>query len=283
VTTTKSKPRTIELEVHIDAPREAVWTALTEPSELARWFPPIATGKAGLGEELLLSWGPEVQWRTFIVAWEPGKHLLWQDKATPSAPRAEGSESPGALPPAPTPMAVDWTLEASGRQVRVRLVQSGFGEGDAWDDFYDGTDFGWRFYIHALRHYLTHHRGQERAMVSARRLVSTGRADAWQHLFSPAGLAAKPSLAQWKPGQPFEVQWGLERLAGKLDFVRTNSGFWGTMPDLADATLLVEMEPGPKDFHCGIWLSTYGLPAERVKALQAGLTQTADRTFSKAG
>lgn len=269
----KRKPRTIEVEVRIEAPVEAVWKALTDASELSRWFPPVAEGKPGLGEPLLLSWGPEMQWHTTVAAWEPGKHLLWRDTSSP--------EFPGTTQPPAAPMAVDWTLEAAaGGQVVVRLVQSGFGEGQAWDDFYDGTDRGWRFYLFALRHYLQTHRGVKRDMVSVRRPARGGPAMAWKRLWSQDGFSPAPSESHWKAGQPFELQLGTERLRGTVAVVEQPHVFWGTLDALDAATLLVEMEPGRDLIHCGIWLSTYGLPAKRVEALQEGLTATADRVFA---
>ena len=267
------KPRSLELEVSIAAPREAVWAALTEPSELARWFPPLAVGKAGPGEMLLLSWGP-IEWRTQVVAWEPGRHLGWRDlPGHPSAPE-------GAQPGAPAPMTVDWTLEAAGGKVVVRLVQSGFGEGDAWDDHYDGTDMGWRFFLNALRHYLEHHRGQERRMVSERRPARGGPAVPWKRLWSAEGFRPSPPVEKLSPGGPFELRLDGETLRGTVDFIRMPSHFWGTVDSLEGATLLVEMEPGRDRIHCGIWLSTYGLPAGRVEALQRALTSLADRALS---
>jgi uncharacterized protein YndB with AHSA1/START domain len=277
MTVAKPKPRTIELEVRINAPKEAVWKALTEASELARWFPPIATGKPGLGEELLLSWGPELQWRTEVAAFEPGHHLLWRDTSAPQLASA-GQEASAA----PTPMAVDWTLESADGQVVVRLVQSGFGEGEAWDDFYDGTDRGWRFFLQALRHYLERHRGTKRDMVSIRRLTRGGPSVPWGRVWSTDGLAPAPATAQLTAGKPFEVRLGKERLAGTVGFIQAPHFFWGTLGSLEDAMLLVEMEPGRDQLHCGIWLSTYGLPAERVEALQRGLTAMADRALAGA-
>jgi uncharacterized protein YndB with AHSA1/START domain len=264
------KPRVIELEIRIHAPRDAVWAALTEPSELARWFPPIAQGKPGVGEMLLLSWGPEVQWRTRIVEWEPGRHLRWQDlpSAEPGQPDV----------PRPVPMVVDWTLEATGGEVVVRLVQSGFGEGETWDDFYDGTDMGWRFFLNALRHYLERHRGMDRRMISVRRPARGGPSVPWTRLWSPEGFAPTTPVT-FAPGKPFEVQLGGEQLGGTVDFVRPPSHFWGTVANLNAATLLVEMEPGRDRLHCGIWLSTYGVSAERADSLQRALTAMADRAF----
>lgn len=36
--------RSIETEILIDSPVEAVWKALAEAEELMRWFPPQASG-----------------------------------------------------------------------------------------------------------------------------------------------------------------------------------------------------------------------------------------------
>src|SRR3974390_3186152 len=115
----KPKGRTIEMEVRIRAPREAVWSALTEPFQLAQWFPPVAGGKPGLGEELTFSWGPELQWRTRVVAWEPGRHLLWRGEGgTPPAPSWGGTTRPPTPPyppkgprllPHPRPSPWRWT------------------------------------------------------------------------------------------------------------------------------------------------------------------------------
>lgn len=275
MTEKKSKTRTIEVEVRIDAPLDAVWKALTEASELARWFPPVAVGKTGLGEELLLSWGPEVQWHTQVVAFEPGKHLVWQDRA----PQNLGES--GTLPAA-APMVANWTFEAvAGGQVLVRLVQSGFGEGETWDDFYEGTDRGWRFFLYALRHYLQRHRGTKRDMVSVRRPARGGPTIPWKQVWGVDGFAPSPDASRFAPGAPFEVRLGAERLAGTVDSVLAPHMFWGRLGSLEDATLLVEMEPGREQLHCGIWLSTYGLPKERVADLQKGLTAMADRAFAR--
>jgi hypothetical protein len=93
-------------------------------------------------------------------------------------------------------------------------------------------------------------------------------------------FAPTPDASRFAPGAPFEVRLGTERLAGTVDSVEALHMFWGTLNSLEDAALLVEMEPGRNQIHCGIWLSTYGLPKERVAALQQGLTEMADRAFT---
>jgi hypothetical protein len=57
--------------------------------------------------------------------------------------------------------------------------------------------------------------------------------------------------------------------------------FAAELPELGRALLFVEMEGGPEPWHCGIWLSTYGLPAARVTALQESLARLADRTLGR--
>ncbi len=281
----KPKGRTIEWEVRIHAPREAVWAALTEPTQLARWFPPVASGRPGLGEELTFAWGPALQWHTRVVAWEPGRHLVWRDEAVPQpdSPGESGPSGAGSTAPPAEPMAVDWTLEASGGQVLVRLVQSGFGEGDSWDDFFDGTDFGWRFYLHALRHYLERHPGKTRDMVWVRRAARGGKTAIWGKVWSAEGLAPSPDASRFATGRALQLQLGAERLSGTVDFVSAPRGLFATLGSHEEATLLVEMEPGQDALHAGIWLSTYGLPAGRVQALQTALTAMADRLFPGAG
>jgi uncharacterized protein YndB with AHSA1/START domain len=280
MTPQKPKPRTVEPEVRIDAPQEAVWRALTEANELARWLPPIAAGKPGLGEELLLCWGPHLEWRTEVVTFDVGRHLVWRDKAPTQLGPPEAQASSAETTQGFNHMAVDWTLEAAGGKVLVRLVQSGFGEGDAWDDFYDGTNLGWRVFLLALRHYLERHSGVRRDMVSVRRPARGGPTVPWNRVWSAEGFAPTPAAAAFTPGKRFRLLLGKERLEGTVELVRAPRGFFGTVASLDDATLLVEMEPGRDALHCGIWLSTYGRAPERVKSLQEALTGMADRAFS---
>jgi hypothetical protein len=50
---------------------------------------------------------------------------------------------------------------------------------------------------------------------------------------------------------------------------------------LNDAILFIEMEPGGEVEHCGVWLSTYGLPDDRVKAIEASLTSKLDEILAR--
>lgn len=132
----------------------------------------------------------------------------------------------------------------------------------------------------ALRHDLERHRGEPRSMVSERRPARGGPTVPWKRLWSQDGFAPTPPAALLAPGKPLTLRLGDEQLSGTVDFVNAPRGFWGRISSLADAMLLVEMEPGRDRLNCGIWLSTYGLPKERVAALQQKLTAMADRCFA---
>ncbi len=58
-------------------------------------------------------------------------------------------------------MAYEWLVEArDGGSCVVRLVNSGFGEGDDWDAQYHGMAEGWKIFLANLRLHLTHFRGR---------------------------------------------------------------------------------------------------------------------------
>ena len=117
--------RTLEAELYVEAPVEAVWKALTEAEELANWFPLRSRIEPGVGGSIRLSWDDFSQ-DCAIEAWEPRHHLrtLW----------------PAAHPADPAvPVAVDYYLEGRGGGTSVRLVHSGFSAGRHTCYDYDPT------------------------------------------------------------------------------------------------------------------------------------------------
>ena len=114
----KSQPRTqrtIRKEIEIAAPIEAVWKALTDAAELARWFPLEARVEPGAGGTIYLSWGPPWEGTAQIDVWEPNQRFRWVEPS----PFAKQH-------PAFATMAVEWVLEARGGKTLLRLVNSGF-------------------------------------------------------------------------------------------------------------------------------------------------------------
>src|SRR5262245_54840243 len=66
----------IDLTVEVAAPREMVWKALTDPSEITRWFAPIASAEPGAGGFIEISWGEGMTGRNTIDTWDPPGRLV---------------------------------------------------------------------------------------------------------------------------------------------------------------------------------------------------------------
>lgn len=250
MTESKPKTRVISLEIEVAATPDVVWKALTDPKQIERWFPLKASGKAGPGEHITLSWGPGQDWTTQVKEWEPPKHVRWEDPSDPSRPGAVS--------------AIDFHVETRGGRTIVRLVHSGFDASAEWDEQYTGTQNGWRYFLMNLRHYLERHDSTPRTMVWERRKMTKPPSQVWESLFE------KPFLG------------GV--VDATLEDVSRERHVWGRLPALNDGLLFVEFEGGPSATggHVGVWISTYGVPPAQTSTLQAALTAALDRRLGAA-
>jgi len=201
MTRSKSPTREILVELGLPAQREAVWQALTEAREIVRWFAPYARTEAGPDGYLELSWeagaldDTEVDFRQrgAIREFLPPERLVhgWRSHLDPQRE---------------LPVAIE--LAATDGGTRLRLVQSGFLSGDAWDDEFEAHRRGWNYELRALRHYLQCHRGHDRAWLCSRRPLALPPEALWARLFEVGGvLGLSPTGAQ--PGDALTL-----RLAG---------------------------------------------------------------------
>src|SRR4029453_6519441 len=102
------------------------------------------------------------------------------------------------------PVAVEFTLEGDQGRTHLRLVHSGFGPGEEWDDEFEGISHGWPFELRSLRHYLRHHRGRDRHFAWGRATTPLPPEAAWTRLTSAEGVAPTPSPPP--PGAPSETR-----------------------------------------------------------------------------
>ena len=260
-----SKPagRTLDLTVDLPATPEEVWRMLTEPKLLAQWFAPFVEGTGKVGEPLLLGWSPDVRWTTVLTVSEPGKRVVFRDELAAYQEMGSGSG----------PVMIEWTMGPIAGGTRLRLVHSGFGDGASWDEMYDATQAGWSFFLWHLGETLRRHHGQRRITLSARRSSTLSREALGARLLGPEGLDLQPP----RKGEATLELDGTRRYL--VEHARLPTNLWGRLPDLNDALLMVEMEPGGDTFHTGIWLSTWGLGPAREQELQAALDRLADRVF----
>jgi uncharacterized protein YndB with AHSA1/START domain len=253
-------------ELTIDVPPEDVWKAITEPAELANWFPLNAEAELGPGGSITYSWGSAMICCCQIEAWEPGRHLrtTWMEA---------GEKRPS--------LAVDWYLETDGGKTVLRLVHSGFGHGADFDDEFEGTNHGWTFELTSLQHYLNHHRGETRRAFWLRRATSLDGDAAWDRLTGPRGVILSGDLGA-RAGERFRLALASgDAVEGRVIDNAPPRVFAGTADNHNRGLFRFGFEAcalGQPEVH--LWLSTWGVPAEQVDALEQRWRDALDRAFA---
>ncbi|HOX26206.1 MAG TPA: SRPBCC domain-containing protein [Candidatus Krumholzibacteria bacterium] len=129
----KPGSRTLEVtkQIDVEAPIDHVWAAITQPSELARWFPEaIESGPLAPGTRGWLTWKAYGRFAFAVESAEAPRHLVWR----------WSHEAGREIDAGPTTR-VEWTLETrpdGGTRVTVRetgfLTEKHLGENtEGWD------------------------------------------------------------------------------------------------------------------------------------------------------
>jgi uncharacterized protein YndB with AHSA1/START domain len=253
--------RTVDLSIDIDATLEEVWAALTTGEGIARWFGPYAAVTPGEGGSVSVGWDPNEMWDTPITVWEPMKRM----QTVSEMPTKDGGV---------VRLAVDYYVEVHGGRVRVRLVHSGFDDSASWDDYIDGLDAGWAFFLFNLKHALERHRDVPRQQLSARFRTSVP-AGADHPVFGARGLRVQPPVSALRPGDACRLSLGGLTVDAAVVMRHGSRTMAFLVPPWNDALLFVERE-GMKETHgMGLWLSLYGVPEATAVPLRQGLADIA--------
>jgi uncharacterized protein YndB with AHSA1/START domain len=253
----KQGKRGIDMAIDIDATLEEVWHALTTGEGIARWFAPYAEVTPGEGGSVSVGWDPKEMWSQPITVWEPMRRM----QSASEMPTKDGGV---------VRLAVDYYLEAHGDRVRVRLVHSGFDDSGSWDEYIDGLEAGWSFFLLNLKHSLERHRGVDRQQLSAR-FRTTARAGEDHPVFGAKGLRMQPSVGELRPGDVCRFSLGGTDVDATVVVRNPPRTIAFTVPAWNDGLLFVERE-GTKDTHqLGVWLSLYGVPEPKTALLRQGL------------
>ena len=251
------KTKRIDLTIEIDAPPEAVWQAISNAEELQSWFPLNAEIEPGEGGTVTIDWGPDIRGTGDIEVWDEGRRLVyverpWGDTAEDQAVR----------------VAVEYNIEGRGGKTILRLVNSGFSAEADWAEYLDTIDSGWRYFLYNLKHYLEHHRGTPRRMVWDRRKISIAKENAWPALFGGDGLASLSLPARQDAAARL---WSGH--AATVAMAAPPIHLACRCPELNDALLFVELEPGEPPYSVGVWLSLYGVAEQEALALEESLRE----------
>lgn len=145
-------PDQIEREIVIDAPVERVWTLITDPEHVGRWFGDAgATVDLRPGGQMVIRWTEHGTTHARVVAVEPHSRFSYR-----WAPFAE----PGGDEPVDgNSTLVEFTLAPEDGGTRLRVVESGFGSLATADEQraanHAGNTRGWAIELDELRRYAT--------------------------------------------------------------------------------------------------------------------------------
>jgi uncharacterized protein YndB with AHSA1/START domain len=148
-------PERIEREILIDAPPDVVWTVITEPEHVSRWFSDSASIDLRPGGELILTWEQHgaAHWRVEIVDPPHFVSFRWLRAAQEHPTGAELREGNATL--------VEFSLAAEAEGTRLRVVESGFRHLDASEEekAKDAEEHrhGWEVELGELREYVSTH------------------------------------------------------------------------------------------------------------------------------
>lgn len=170
--------RRIELEIEVPGTPEEVWRAIATGPGISSWYVPhVVEEREGGAASASFGPGPEMQIPGRVAAWEPPHRIVF-----------DGGEGVGGY-------AFEWLVEArDGGSCVVRLVNSGFGQGEEWDDQYDGMTEGWKLFLFNLRLHLEHFAGRTATASLPMAMWAGPPADTWAALLSGLGLPAEPAV-----------------------------------------------------------------------------------------
>jgi uncharacterized protein YndB with AHSA1/START domain len=270
------KTRSVEAEIEIDAPLEAVWKALTDAEELTRWFP-LEAGKNPDGT-LWMSWRSEFKWDSRIEIFDAPRHFRYRTVESLSGEqRASESSEGNTLRTEPT--ATDFYLEARGGRTVLRLVHSGFSAAADWDALYDGTKRGWRFQLWSLRHYLENHRGTPRDSAYVRLfLKKLTQEQAWQRLFGPEMLAREGGVENLKQGDRYALRTAAgDYFSGTVFTCDPPREFSATVENFNDGILEVHSDALFDYRDVNFFLFTYGVPQRQIEEIESRVRRLLQR------
>lgn len=182
--------RSVQVEVEVPGTPEEVWRAIASGPGISSWFVPATfEERDGTPVAVTLNFGPGMDSRSAITAWDPPRRWAAQGEGWGGSP----------------PIADEWTVEArAGGTCVVRIVHSLFASTDDWDNQLEGTESGWPGFFRVLRIYLTHFPGQRSAMMQWLAPAAGSVPEAWDSLTSALGLKGATVGQQWtaKPDVP---------------------------------------------------------------------------------
>jgi uncharacterized protein YndB with AHSA1/START domain len=242
--------RSFSTAIDIKASPEDVWTALTEASELVRWFPLQARVTPGSGGKMFWGWDSSWAWESEIDIWEPGRRLRLVENRPAFDASGKPLQGPSRL------LAMEFTIEPREYGATIRIVHSGFGDGANWDDELDSVSAGWLFELRGLRHYLERHKGRDRHHASVQRVTPRAMTDVWSRLLGGDAFPIIDGRLDVDAHLVLSSPSG-QRIAGTVAWHNPGRDLFLSVPDLSDGLFRLSTWRAAATTGLQIWMVTY--------------------------
>ncbi len=237
--------RRVTIEVTVAAAPDAVWRALREPAEVARWF---CWEYDGLAEEI---------------------DQIFFSEVTVSDAERRLETADGTFEVEREPGAGDLTV--------VRVTRAAPTDEAGWDAMYTAIEEGWITFVQQLRFALERHPGEDRRTIYL--AGEPGLAEAR----SPVEALGLVDAARRAPGRRYAatVDSG-DELAGELWSI-SEQQIGMTVDGWGDGLLILAGRWTGRSIHgaAGAIITTYGLDDEAFTALKANWTAWWDARYPK--
>lgn len=191
-----STERRIEAEIEVPVNPEEAWEAIATGPGITGWFMP-AEVDGRVGGSIVHHHEADTSSSGTVTVYDPPQRFAFE-------------ESGSDFDPEERVIATEFQVEArDGGTCSVRVVMSGFGDGDAWDQAIESFTAGWHQALVSLRLYLAHFRGQPVASVNAGAMVKGGT---WDHLAGALNVPTHPA-----PGEPVTTGTGAPTMVGRVE------------------------------------------------------------------
>lgn len=192
--------RRLEVEVEVPATPEEAWEAIATGPGITAWFMP-AEVEGRVGGVVVHHHDADASSRGRVIGYDRPKRFAYEESSEEFTP-------PGGPPVTATEFLVEAT---SGGTCVMRIVMSGFGDGDAWDQTIESFRSGWTRALASLRLYLTHFKGELAYSINAFTTLE-GRDGAWERVAAALEMPEVPQL-----GDEIATGGTAPQLAGRVE------------------------------------------------------------------
>ena len=172
--------REIRLEIEVPGTVDEIWDAISTGPGITSWYVPhTVEQREGGAATASFGPGPEMQVAGRVAAWQPPHRIVFTGD-----PGEEG-------------LAFEWLVEARDQGTCVvRLVNTGFGDGNPWDEQYDDMLGGWRLFLRNLWLHRTYFAGQRGTPALPMGMWPGAAVEAWPQVLAALGLPPTPQLGE---------------------------------------------------------------------------------------